>query len=203
MLRHQSSALKQALLILCFLLIHSCGSAPEHSKTSSAPTYDPAKESTNIAEDTSKYKGFKCGDFRLGTSLAQFKQDAAKQGVDLAEDTSNYPGLIRRFRVYAPGPVKGMTWEPYAKFVDDGRVYRLYAIEGFVTSSDGDVVRKLSQKLGKSKVEGLAHKWIRGGTKVRLISGDGYPLLSFTHDEVSDIAGEKMAEAIDSGRYRK
>lgn len=185
----------------------SCTSGPEEvTNTAKEPTkvaVDENKEQIEVPQDTAKYRGFKCGDFRLGISYSQFKKEALKKGVQMTEVDTNYPGLLRKFEINLAPPVKGMEWTPAAKFVDDGVAYRLYEIEGNITSSDGSIFRKLSQKLGPSTFRGIQYRWAKRGTNVRLMQNNGRDaLLFFTDDQTADIAGAKMADAVDGGNYR-
>lgn len=87
--------------------------------------------------------------------------------------------------------MKSISWSPRAHFVAAGTAYRLYEIDGFVDGDETQVIEDLDKLYGKSFTEGFAHKWKKNGTLIRLISGDK-PLLSFTDDEVGDIAGDTM-----------
>lgn len=198
---------KAFISLLAAVLLSACSSSsidtPPNTSATTEPTIDPQKELATVPEDTARYRGFKCGDFRLGVSFAQFKKEAGKRKITMTEVQTNYPGLLRKFDISLAPPVKGMEWTPVAKFVDDGSAYRLYEIEGNIRSSDGSIVRKLSQKLGPSTFRGITYKWVKRGTNVRLMQDSGRDaLLSFTDDKTADVAGEKMAEAVDSGNYR-
>jgi len=179
------------------LLLISCSSG---STIDSASPANNSHESSRSNADDLKYSGFKCGEVRLGSSLPAFREQIGKRNSIVQLDTK-YPKILRKYSVNLEPPVTGIHWKPSVKFVDDGSAFRLYEIEGLVSSSTGNIVRKLSGKYGKSKKEGLAHIWTKGGTKIRLIQGGDQPLLSFTHDELIDLSSAKMSEAIDRGDY--
>lgn len=184
-------------LLLPTLFLIGCSSGTMIDSTKPAIN---GHESSRAKADDHKYSGFKCGTVRLGSSLPAFREQVG-DGASIVQQDTKYPKFLRKYSVNLEPPVTGIQWKPSVKFVDDGSAFRLYEIEGLVLSSTGNTVRKLSAKYGKSKKEGLAHIWTKGGTKIRLIQGVDQPLLSFTHDELIDLSSAKMSEAIDRGDY--
>lgn len=144
--------------------------------------------------DNQKYLGIRCGEIMLGTSLAKFKDEI--DCFPVAEETK-FPSFLKKYSTSVAPPIPGMSWSPVVKFVDDGLAYRLYTVEGLVTEAPQDLVQRLCSKYGKYKLEGFAHVWAKGGTKLRLIEANDQVLLSFTDDKLIDLSTQKMSEQLD------